>query len=203
MVDQPTLMLNLRGKFNDLTDKFMRQGLQSTDVAVIQKAWNEVRNHPLLQGPDIPVQTAQEIKQGTYRSLGEKAYPGGNPSGGNAAEKAIARSMKEAVDNAVPEVRPLNAQESKMLNALNMIERKALTEANKHTVGFGWLTTSPVHFAAYMADRSSLFRSLVARMLNTTSEALPTMSAAGPAMGMAVSQNDPDEHRQALIEALR
>jgi len=198
VISQPGLMAQVNQQMNQVLGKFYNQALYSTDIAAIQKAWNEVANHPLLQGPDIPVQRAQSIKQGTYKSLGEKAYPGGNTSGGAAAEKEVARIMKEEVANAVPEVRPLNAEESKYLNALSVVERKALTEANKNLIGMGWLTTNPIHMAMWMADRSSLFKSLVARMIAGGSRAIPEMNVAGPVSGVVTT--DQADRQKALVQ---
>jgi hypothetical protein len=189
LVSQPALMAKVSAEMQGLLDKFVKQAGYTTDLAAIQKAWNEMMQHPLLQGPDVPVQTLQDIKQGTYRSLGDKAYPGGQVAGSTAAEKAVARIAKDEVANAVPEVRALNAEESKYLNALTVVERRALSEANKNLVGLGWLTTNPIHFAAWMADRSSLFKSLVARMVNAGSKATPSMDIAGPVSGAIVSQD--------------
>jgi hypothetical protein len=86
----------------------------------------------------------------------------------------------------VPEVKPLNAEDSKLLNALSLTERRVMMEANKNPIGLGWLSLSPSHLMGWMADRSGLFKSLIARMLNQTSESLPTAAKAGPAFGLAV-----------------
>lgn len=194
VISQPGVMAQVNREMNGLLNRFYKQATYTTDIAAIQKAWDEVVNHPMLQGPDIPVQLAQEIKQGTYKSLGDKAYPGGQVAGGAAAEKAVARIMKEEVANAVPEVRPLNAQESKYLNVLSVVEKKALMEANKNLIGMGWLSTNPVHMAAWMADRSSLFKSLVARMLSSSAKAIPEMNIAGPVAGVATT-DEADKQR--------
>lgn len=137
--------------------------------------------------PTIPVQLAQEMKQGTYRALGDKSY--GELKGADIeAQKALARGLKQEIVKAVPAVRELNAQESALLNALSVSERRVMMEANKNPIGLGILSTNPLHLAAWMADRSGLFKSLIARMLNQTSESLPGMARAGPAMGLAVGQ---------------
>jgi hypothetical protein len=166
-------------------DKFEKQVTPLTDVKAIQRAWDEFLDHPLLQDR-IPVKTAQEMKQGTYKALGDKAY--GELKGADIeAQKTLARGLKEEIAAAVPEVRQLNAQESSLLNALSLVERRVLMEANKNPFGLGWLTSNPVKFAGWMADRSGLFKSLIARMINTSSQAMPGMGAAGVPMGMGIS----------------
>lgn len=164
--------------------KFMKQVNSLDDVAAIQGAFQEFMNHPLLAGKDIPVQLAQEMKQGTYRALKDKAYTGEMKSASIEAQKALARGLKEEIAAAVPEVRALNAQESRLLTALPMVERRVMVAANKNPIGLGWLAKNPTHLAAWMADRSELFKSLVARMLHAGSKNVPSMALAGPIGGM-------------------
>lgn len=181
-IDKRAVVSRLR----DPLKKFANQVNSTDDIAAIQKSWDQFMNNPILKGNDIPVQVAQTMKQGTYRSLGDKAY--GELKGADIeAQKALARGLKEEIAKAVPEVRPLNAEESKLLNSLSLVERRVMMEANKNPVGLGWLTANPVHFAAWMGDRSGLFKSLVARMVNQGSQAAPALGAAGPGAGMVLS----------------
>lgn len=77
----------------------------------------------------IPVQQAQDMKQGTYRELKNKYGQIGSAE--TEAQKALARGLKENIAEAVPEIAGLNAQESKLINALNITERRAFMEATK------------------------------------------------------------------------
>lgn len=207
-VDKKVVASNLKEKLN----QFKKQVTPDADLRSIQKAWDEFLDHPMLpkETPakvevsqildekgkpftkDIPasgtnkfpVQTAQELKQGTYRSLKDKAY--GELKGADIeAQKTLARGLKEEIAKAVPAVRPLNARESELLNALSLVERRALMEANKNPIGLGWLNSNKAAFAGWMADRSGLFKSLVARMLNATGETLPPLGAAAAPVGAA------------------
>ncbi|HEX3161130.1 MAG TPA: hypothetical protein VHQ92_01005 [Pseudolabrys sp.] len=174
-------------RLNGLVAKFQKQVTPLSDVAAIQKAYDEFINHPLLSGDTIPVQTAQAIKQGTYKALGNKSY--GELKGADIeAQKGLARGLKDEIASAVPAVRPLNAEESQLLNALSLVERRVLISANKNPMGLGLLTTNPVHFLGFMADRSELFKSLVARMLSSTAKAIPEADIAGPVIGAATTQ---------------
>lgn len=204
-------------------EKFEKQVTPSSDLAAIQRAHNEFMNHPLLDkitpartvessvldasgkpftkeipasgSEGIPVKTAQKLKQGTYKSLGSKAY--GELKGADIeAQKTLARGLKEEIAAAVPEVQPLNAAESKLLNALSLTERRVLMEANRNPIGLGWLTTSPVKFGAWMADRSGLFKSIVARMLNTGSEAISATVPMAAPIGTLVAADAAKEKRQ-------
>lgn len=169
-------------------DKFSKQVDKAKDVKAIQDVWDRFLADVSI--PDkIPVKSAQDLKQGTNRALGEKSF-GELQGAEKEANKQLARGLKEEIARAVPQVRKLNAEESQLLNALSLVERRALMEANKNPAGLGWLTTSPEKFAAYMADRSGLFKSLLARMINTGAEVLPPLG--GPATvgaGVAASQD--------------
>jgi hypothetical protein len=168
-------------RLHDVVDKFSKQVNPASDLKSIQGAWDEFTK---TWGQQIPVVLAQELKQGTYRTLSGK-YQGELRSADIEAQKALARGLKEEIANAVPEVRVLNAEESRYLNALPLVERRVLQDANKNPIGLGIISTSPTHLAAWMADKSALFKSLVARMLNTAggaAEALAPVSGAAGAM---------------------
>jgi len=187
VVDKNAVTSRMQG----LVDKFRKQVAPLSDVASIQKVWNEFMDHPLINGDTIPVKVAQEMKQGTYKALGSKAY--GELKGAEIeAQKEIARGLKDEIAKAVPAVRELNAEESSLLNALSLVERRALISANKNPIGLGWLSTNPVHFAGFMADRSELFKSLVGRMLSSSAKAIPEMNVAGPVAG-AITTNQADQ----------
>lgn len=166
----------------DTFDRFKNQVNPQSDMAEIKKAWDDFINHPLLQNGDlIPVQLAQKLKQGTYKVLSGKYGEVGSAS--TEAQKTLARGLKEGVAQAVPKVAPLNAQESKLINGLNVAERRVLLDANKNPMGLSLLTTDPRKFAAFMADRSPLFKSLIARMLNAGKTQVPATAARGAVAG--------------------
>lgn len=163
--------------------KFEMQVNPASDMASIQKAWTEFLQHPLLAGKsDMPVQTAQAMKQGTYQALGDKSY--GELKGAEIeAQKHLARGLKDEIAAAVPEVGPLNAQESKMLNALSITERRVLMDANKNPNGLALLAKNPEAWAAFLADRSPTFKSLAARFLNANKDTIPVAVGATAGAG--------------------
>jgi hypothetical protein len=58
--------------FDGLLEKTLKQGTPQDDMAIIRKVMLEFGQHPLLKdSATIPVQLAQEIKQGIWRKLGE------------------------------------------------------------------------------------------------------------------------------------
>lgn len=189
--------------------KFEKQANPQADTKAIKKAWKNFQEHPLLpkivpeqtvpsailneRGQpfttvipasgtnEIPVQLAQEMKQATYRSIGDKAY-GELGTASKAAQKDLARGLKEGVAQAAPEVAGLNAKESALINALKLAEHRSLVEGNKNLGGLAWLSSNPATWAAFMADKSSAFKSIVARMLHSGKEQIP---ATGARLGIA------------------
>lgn len=77
--------------------------------------------HPLT-----PLQ-AQEIKQGTYRSLGNKAYkhmPGSELKSAEVeAQKALASGLREGIEEAAPQVKPLNQRSGRIQSLMTELER--------------------------------------------------------------------------------
>lgn len=172
----------------DSLRKFSNQVTPTSDVNAIKKAWTEFMNHPMLAGNAIPVQQAQAMKQGTYKTLGERAF--GELKGAEIeAQKQLARGLKEEIATAVPGISSLNKKESELLNALQVAERRALMDGNKNPAGWALLASHPASFAAFMADKSALFKSIVARMLHAGKEAVPENAAraVGGALGASTA----------------
>lgn len=157
--------------------RFERQVNPNSDIKAIEAAWEEFINHPLLHGEKIPVQLAQEMKQGTYGILRDKYGQLGTAS--EEAQKTLARGLKEGIAEAVPNAGLWNAQESKLINALNLAERRQLMSLNKNQAGLSLLAQNPKAAAAFMADRSEMFKSLMARALYKGRERLPQAAGAG------------------------
>lgn len=161
----------------DTLDKFSKQVASQDDLASIRRVWGMYRNHPLFAGQqEIPVQLAQQLKQGTYKQL-EGKY-GELTSAETEAQKAIARGLKDEIAAKIPALSNLNAKESELLNALTIAERRALLDLNSNPGGLVWLYHHPTAAAGYLAARSAPFKAMMARMLHNTPEALPTAGGA-------------------------
>jgi hypothetical protein len=169
--------------------RFEKQVDSKADIAAIENVWANFLSHPLLAGKsEIPVQLAQELKQGTYQTLAKKYGQLGSAE--VEAQKAIARGLKEGISEAVPGVAQLNARESALINALQQTERRALMDGNKNLTGLALLANHPATFAAFMADKSAAFKSIVARMLNAGKEQIP---ATGARLGIVGTQTATSE----------
>jgi hypothetical protein len=166
-------------------EHFFTQVNPNADMAAIANTADEFAAHPLLQGDNIPVQLAQKMKQGTYQVLKKKYGQVGTAS--EEAQKMLARGLKEGIAENVPGVAALNARESKLLDALTVVERRVLMDANKNPMGLAILANNPATWAAFMADKSALFKSLAARMVNQASKA--TGAASGSKMLTNAAEN--------------
>lgn len=158
----------------EATEKFKMQVTPQADLATIQKALDDFMANPLFEGmEEIPIQLAQDMKQGTYRVLGDKAY-GEQKGAGAEAQKALARGLKEGIVEAAPEVGPLNARESALINARNIAANRVATSGNKNPMGLGLL--HPQTILPWLVDRSGAAKSVGARGLYNLGEALPAQA---------------------------
>jgi hypothetical protein len=173
---------NVLQKLGDVRAKFSNQVSPTSDLGAIDAVGNDFAAHPNIPGNDIPVQQAQEMKQGTYKVLAKKYGQMG--SADIEAQKGLARGLKDEIATAVPEVGPLNADESKLISTLNVAERRAFMDLNKNPLGLSTLAKNPMAWAAFMADRSPAFKALAARAVNQVAGA---SLGAGNALESAMS----------------
>jgi len=172
-------------------ETFKKQVNPDADVKAIQQAWRDFKDHPLLQDKagQIPVPLAQELKQGTYKQLNKKY--GEMSTASNEAQKAIALGLKEGIAKNAPEVVEFNKQESRLLRTLPILERRVLMDANKNPMGLSLLTTDPVKWGLFMADKSAAFKGLVARILNDSQSNAKSAIKGVSAPTIAGSMNRP------------
>lgn len=176
-------------KIGELLRKAKQQVNPDADLNAIRTAYREFVNHPLLQNlQDIPVALAQELKKGTYRALEGKYGEVGKAS--DEAQKAMARGLREGVSKAVPEVAELNAKDADMIAALNIANRRVLQQGNNNPGGLAFLTETPKAALGFLADRSALFKSLLARAMYSGAREIPTAAgaAAGGTAGMLTNE---------------
>ena len=149
-------------------DKFKMQVNPQADLAQIQKGINKFVANPVFKewgGPDIPVQLAQKLKQGTYKILGEKVY-GELKNAEIEVQKQLARGLKDEVAKIVPGIAELNARDSALLEAHGMALARVLSNANKDPGGLAWLAHNPKTFMAFVLSRDPWVKSLIARALH-------------------------------------
>lgn len=111
---------------------------------------------------------AQALKQGTYRSLGDKAY-GQLSSTSIEAQKALARGLKEDIASEAAKVgvdlTKLNAKEAAAIQTKEAVARRLAVAGNRDPVALAWLASNPVAGMASILERSPAVKSLLARGL--------------------------------------
>jgi len=102
------------------------------DLADMEK----VKQNFLAANPNpIPVDRAEAIKEGTYSH--NNYAPKDSEIATSVAEKAVARGIKEEIENQFPEIRELNAQQQKLINLNGILE----TAVRKYTNSGGFVNS--------------------------------------------------------------
>lgn len=168
------------GRLNDVLNKFSNQVTPQGDLNAIQDAWTAFLQHPdLMNTPAMTAEKAQALKTGTYRILEGKFGEVGSAS--TEAQKALARGLKEELSAAIPGIAEANAKEGALINARDIAFRAANRQGNKDLAGLALLAKDPMAGIGFLADRSALLKSLLARTLYANSGTVPTtMGAVGP-----------------------
>jgi hypothetical protein len=183
----------------DLIQQMEKQVNPQGDVAAVTKAYDDFTNHPLLPGADMPVQLAQDMKKGTYRGLKDKYGQMG--SADTEAQKTLARGLKEEIAQAVPEVGPLNARESELLNAQKLLERRVAVNGNHNPMGIASVAPGGIErILAALLDRSDTAKSMLGRGLNPGENGAALSDLMAPAASQTFSEDQ--QKRQAMIAAL-
>lgn len=166
---------NVGNRLLDTLELFKNQVNPQADIDALKRAWMGFRNHPDLIGKqEIPVQTAQALKQGTYRMLGDKPY--GELQGASVeAQKQLARALRDEVSQAVPEVAAPLSRQSDLINAAKLAERRVAAANNNNLLGLAPLGVTPLSWLMFLADRNPATVSALARATNANASALPAL----------------------------
>jgi hypothetical protein len=157
-------------KVSDITarldEPMQKAGLQwnpQSDVAAVEDVWNRALTNPLIQGKsEIPVKLAHDLKKGTYRAVGDKAY-GELGSASIEAQKALARGSREEVAAAVPSIVETLKREASLMNVRDVAMLKSMQQGNNNPLGLAALRMDHLPSAAMtMADRIAAFKAFLA-----------------------------------------
>ncbi len=111
---------------------------------------------------NIPIEQANDIK----RNYQQQTKYGIATDGADDARKAIARELRLQIEQNAPGVAPINAEASKIWNAVNVGERRALLHGKEQPLGIGVLSGNPTLAAAYAAQRNPWILTRLAQMLD-------------------------------------
>lgn len=111
---------------------FANQVSPTSDLNAISQVGNDFLE---TQPANIPNETAQSLKKGTYKQLSGKYGELANAQ--VEAQKALARGLKEELANQIPELTGLNAKEAALLDLSGVLERAVnrAANANKGRIG--------------------------------------------------------------------
>lgn len=172
---------------DQIKSKFATQVNPNSDLSAIDAARQEfLNNNP----SPIPAADAQAMKQGTYTQLKGKAY-GELQSATIEAQKALARGIKEELEQQFPEIKSINAQQGRLIGLDGALDRAVNRINNHQLLGLGTpaaaaaggvMTGTPMGAAAAAAMKMILdnpeVKSKLAIALNQSSKGGVSMNAA-------------------------
>lgn len=178
------------------------------DVATVM---NQFLAHPNWAGrASMPVSAAQEMKALIYKD-NANAYRPGTPQKSSPtvdAEKALARGLKEEIARAEPQVSLLNAEESQLLNALQVTKRMSTTEGriadnlSRHPFLVHALLKHPKLATAVMLNKSPAFKSMWARLEFNLGKAVRAAGGSDTKVPLAADAATSEAERLPLAQQL-
>ena len=191
----------------DLAKRAATQVNPASDLDTISRVGQEFLES--RGGQALTVPEAQALKQGTYRSLGNKAY--GELKGMEIeAQKALARGLKDEIADEVGgslagikgklglpggiDITAANAREGAALTALDAVSKRVATSGNRDVTGLAGLAIShPITFLTVLMDRSPVVKSMLARGLYQSAERASGVSAQTIRAAVAAIATSDDE----------
>lgn len=160
---------------DDVATRIQGKNFPQSGLGEVRRLINEyVNNWAIPQ--NIPATQAQQLKLDLYREIADTYGTVADASVRDAnilVKKGMARGYATELGQQIPEIADVNKQLSPLLNALDVTEQKILMHANQNPLQFSVLAHNPKLMAIYLADRSPLFKSLVARMIYSGQNAIP------------------------------
>lgn len=180
---------NVAKRVDPVIAEAMNQVNRRADVGAAKGAVKEfLADYPNALSPI----EAQNLKKGTYKALGKKAY-GELGSTAIESQKAIARGLKEEVEqeanrfsaNLGDKVAAINAREGKAIDAKEAIAKRLAAAGNRDHLALAWLAHNPTTAVLYMMERSPAAKSLLARGLWNSAAAATGVSPQVVKLAMA------------------
>lgn len=179
----------------ELTKGFVDQVNNAQDLKALADAANQFvleRAGGMRPARAMAVDTAQALKTGTYRSLGNKAF--GELKGASVeGQKALASSLKEQIEALVPSVAKDNARYGAVSDALEATARRVGVAGNRDMGGIFWIAHNPAAFLAAQFDRSPAVKSLLAKGLYEQAGKVAQVPPALLRLAMAAIATQPDQ----------
>jgi hypothetical protein len=148
-------------RLGEVAQRAAQQVNPAADVATVGQVGNAFLDE--YGGRTIPLSEANAIKSGTYQTL-RKNY-GALGSADIESQKALARGLKEEIEQQAPGADLLNRKIGDYGEAARAVGRRVAVEGNRDPVGFAWVAHNPQMFLAALMDRSPAVKSMIARGL--------------------------------------
>lgn len=152
--------------------KYNRPGVPDEDLQAALRVADNIDNHPSLVGASgtktvaVNPADANKVKQGLDTAVGDTAF-GVERGAATEARKTGRRAVREKIEAVAPNVKPLNARESKLIDAMDAIRHAAGREENRSALfGVPTLVAGAAAGTSYGANQDSttaLLTALVAR----------------------------------------
>jgi predicted transcriptional regulator len=132
---------------DEVKTRFSKQVAPQQDLAAIEQKRQDFLNHPdLTNSNGIPLDAAQEMKQGTYQQL--KGKYGQERAAALETEKALARGLKDEIAKQIPEIADLNAKDSHLIGLEDALKDFVRRSGNSQLIGIGTPLAAVGGFAA-------------------------------------------------------
>lgn len=167
-------------RLGDVAKRAATQVNPTDDLRAVADAGNEFLQH--YGTSMIPGAEAQALKEGTYRSIGNKAY--GELKGSTIeSQKALARGLKEEIESELSKagvnVSAPNARAGRAMEAIDAVSKRVAVGGNANPAGLAGLAVShPTTFLAMIIDKSPVVKSMLARGLYHSAGAVSGVSPA-------------------------
>ena len=121
--------------------KYFKPGADQADYKAALDVADRLDRHPSLGLPpgaaptrvDVPVAVGNETKRALDASVGDTGF-GVKTGATRTTEKFARRQTREALEGVEPAIRPLNARESKLIDATRAIGQAVEREANRNQI---------------------------------------------------------------------
>jgi hypothetical protein len=119
--------------------KYNRPGVPGNDLEAALRVADEIDAHPSLQTPGggrivaVNPADANKVKQGLDTAVGDRAF-GVERGAATEARKQGRHATRLAIEQQVPEVGPLNARESQIIDALEAVQHATGREENRNAL---------------------------------------------------------------------
>ena len=144
--------------------RYFKPGVDTSDYQMALGVADKLDQHAALGLPpgarptrvDVPLSAANEAKRGLYTSIKEAGF--GTPQGAKkTTEKYAAHQLKTGLERGAPTSAPLNARESKLIDAARAIKHAVERDANQNPLyGVKTLVSAGAGIGSYQSGDSPL-----------------------------------------------